>query len=74
MQPPERRGRHLTMNPVVDIDGDAARVVSDFLFFGRDPGAPIDAPPELRYVGRYHDDLVRSDLGWQFRRREIHFF
>jgi uncharacterized protein (TIGR02246 family) len=74
MQPPERRGRHLTMNAVIDVDGDAARVVSDFLFFGRDPGAPTDVPPALRYIGRYHDALVRSDGGWQFRRRAIEFF
>ena len=74
MQPPERRGRHLTMNAVVDVDGDAARAVSDFLFFGRDPGAPADVPAELRYLGRYRDQLVRTDVGWQFRRREIEFF
>ena len=74
MQPPERRGRHLTMNAVVDVDGDAARVVSDFLFFGRDPDTPADGPAALRYIGRYHDKFVRTDVGWQFRRREIEFF
>ena len=74
MQPPERRGRHLTMNSVVDLDGDAAHVVSDFLFFGRDPGAPAEGTADLRYLGRYHDDFVRTDAGWQFRRREIEFW
>jgi 3-phenylpropionate/cinnamic acid dioxygenase small subunit len=70
MQPPERRGRHLTMNAVVDVDGDVARAVSDFLFFVRDPGAPA----ALRYIGRYHDEFARADVGWQFCRREIEFF
>ena len=70
MQPPERRGRHLTVNAVVDIRGDAASAVSDFLFFHREP----DAPVELRFIGRYHDELVRSEDGWQFGRREIEFF
>jgi uncharacterized protein (TIGR02246 family) len=74
MQPPERRGRHLTMNAVVDLDGDTAHVVSDFLFFGRDPGASAEGTADLRYLGRYHDDFVRSDAGWQFRRREIEFW
>ena len=70
MQPPERRGRHLTMNAVVDVEGDVAHAVSDFLFFGRDP----DAPAALRYIGRYHDEFTRTDVGWKFRRREIEFF
>jgi uncharacterized protein (TIGR02246 family) len=74
MQPPERRGRHLTMNPVVDVDGDAAHVVSDFLFFGRDPGAPAEGTAALQYLGRYLDDFVRTDAGWQFGRREIEFW
>jgi uncharacterized protein (TIGR02246 family) len=74
MQPLERRGRHLTMNPVVDLDGDTAHVVSDFLFFGRDPGAPAEGTADLRYLGRYHDDFVRTDAGWQFGRREIEFW
>ena len=74
MQPLERRGRHLTMNTVVDIDGDTAHAVSDFLFFGRGPGAPAEGTADLQYLGRYHDDFVRTDAGWQFGRREIEFW
>jgi uncharacterized protein (TIGR02246 family) len=74
MQPLERRGRHLTMNPVVDLDGNAAHVVSDFLFFGRDPGEPAEGTAHLRFLGRYHDDFVRTGAGWQFGRREIEFW
>ena len=32
MQPPERRGKHITANVVVDVDGDAASALSDFMF------------------------------------------
>ena len=31
-QPPHRRGKHVSVNPVVDVDGDRADVVSDYLF------------------------------------------
>jgi hypothetical protein len=31
-QPPHRRGKHASINPIVDIDGDRADVVSDYLF------------------------------------------
>jgi uncharacterized protein (TIGR02246 family) len=64
--PAERRGKHLTTNSVVDIDGAVARVVSDFVFFVKSGEAVV---PEL--VGRYHDDLRRdNDGGWRFHRRE----
>lgn len=69
-QPPERRGRHLTVNVEADVDGDAARAVSDFVFYAR----ADDGTPKLRFVGRYHDDLVRDGGEWQFRRRAIEFF
>jgi hypothetical protein len=31
-QPPERRGKHLTTNTVIDIDRDRAHAMSDFVF------------------------------------------
>ena len=69
-QPPERRGRHMTVNVVIDLDDDAARAVPDFMFFGRDP----EHGPVVRFVGRYADEFLRTDVGWQFRRREIQMF
>ena len=59
---------------MVDLDGNAAHVVSDFLFFGRDPGEPAEGTAHLRYLGRYIDDLVCTGAGWQFSRREIEFW
>jgi hypothetical protein len=63
--PPERRGRHLTLNTVVDVAGDRASAVSDFVFLRRVDGAVVPA-----IVGRYHDDLVRLDGSWRFAHRE----
>lgn len=64
-QTPERRGKHLTVNVVVDVDGDRADVVSDFLFLMVREGA---VTPLI--TGRYHDDLRRVDGRWLFQRRE----
>ena len=38
------------------------------------PGAPAEGTADLHYLGRYHDDFVRTDAGWQFGRREIEFW
>ncbi len=63
---PERKGKHLQMNIVVDVEGDRARSQSDVLF--------------VRYFGeallphvaaRYRDELVRVNGHWRFARREI---
>jgi len=69
-QPPERRGRHLTHNLVVDVDGDRASLRSDFQFLGRDR----EGRPRLVFLGRYLDEAVRTDGTWRFARREIEFF
>jgi len=69
-QPPERRGRHLAVNVEVDVDGDEASAVVDFMFWARDR----EGKAKLMFLGRYDDRLVRSDGGWRFARREIAFF
>lgn len=69
-QPPERRGRHHVVNVELEIDGDRARGVSDFVLFVR----AVDGPPQPRFVGRYDDTMTRVDGVWRFARREITFF
>jgi uncharacterized protein (TIGR02246 family) len=69
-QPPERRGRHLTVNLEVDVDGDTARGVCDFMFWVRDG----EGRPKLAFLGRYQDRMTRRDGVWRFARREIQFF
>jgi ketosteroid isomerase-like protein len=63
---PEQRGKHLTVNTVVDVDGDHAEALSDFLYLQLVGG---DVMPGSS--GRYRDDLVRLDGGWCFARRQI---
>ena len=61
---PDRRGRHLTVNTIIDLEGDRATVRSDFAFLGFQDG-------DLRplFVGRYHDDFVRDEGRWLIRQR-----
>lgn len=66
VQPPERRGRHVTVDSDIVVDGDRAEVTSDFLFLRRS-----DAGWQVAVVGRYRDVLVRTGDGWRFARREI---
>jgi ketosteroid isomerase-like protein len=63
---PEQRGKHLTTNVRYELDGDRARVVSDFVWlrFARDYLVPGT-------TGRYVDELVRDPDRWRFQRREI---
>jgi 3-phenylpropionate/cinnamic acid dioxygenase small subunit len=62
--PPERRGRHLTVNTIIDLEGDRATAWSDFAFLGFVEG-------ELRplFAGRYHDDFVRAEGRWLMAKR-----
>ncbi|MEJ5254097.1 MAG: nuclear transport factor 2 family protein [Acidimicrobiales bacterium] len=67
-QPPERRGKHLCANPVIDLDdsGTTAQAATDFVFVAhRAEGFAISS------VGRYLDRLVLADGRWRFARREI---
>ena len=58
--------KHVTTNSVIDIDGEVATAVSDFLVVrASDIGGVV-----LR-AGRYHDSLRRSSSGrWKFVTRE----
>jgi ketosteroid isomerase-like protein len=64
--PPERRGKHLTVNVVVDVDGDRAHATSDYLFVRMEDGGVRAA-----LTGRYEDDLVRADVRWLLARRVV---
>jgi uncharacterized protein (TIGR02246 family) len=69
-QPPERRGRHLAVNVEIEVDGDRATGLVDFMFWARDR----EGAAKLMFLGRYDDQLVRTDGVWRFARREIAFF
>ena len=61
----DRRGKHLTTNTVVDVDGDTATARSDFVFLVRSDAGLV---PLL--TGRYRDALVRDGSRWRLGRRE----
>lgn len=66
VQPPEGRGKHITANVLVDVDGDTASADTDYLFV-----RPTAQGLVLVATGRYHDRLVRDGEGWRFSQREI---
>lgn len=66
MNPPERRGKHLTMNVIVDVEGDRAVAYSDYLFV-----RIVDGTLTPLFSGRYHDDLLRAEGGWLIRWRVV---
>jgi len=66
VQPAEARGKHITSNSLMDIDGDNATTATDYLFVRSTP-----AGPAIVAAGRYHDELVRIGERWRFRQRTI---
>ncbi len=65
-QPLRRRGKHLTTNAAIDVEGDRASVVSDFVFLRLVAGV---VRPEL--AGRYRDAFVRIGDQWLIERRDV---
>ena len=59
------RTRHLTTNPIVEVDGDVARVRSVYTVLQQVEGSPMQAI----ISGRYHDTLTRIDGRWRFIER-----
>jgi ketosteroid isomerase-like protein len=59
-----RRGKHLSSNVVVHVQGETAVAVSDYVFLVRreDTIVPLAA-------GRYDDDLRKVEGRWRIRRR-----
>lgn len=64
---PEQRGRHLTLNTVVDIHAGTARALSDFVYLKF-----VEGLVTVARAGRYRDDFIRMEDGqWRFARREV---
>jgi uncharacterized protein (TIGR02246 family) len=66
MLPPASRGKHITSNTLVDVDGDSATSSTDYLFV-----RPTAEGPTIVAAGRYNDLLVRDQVRWRFRERSI---
>ena len=57
--------RHVTSNPIIEVDGDVARVRSVYTVLQQTP----DSPMQTIISGRYHDTLRRIDGRWRFIER-----
>jgi uncharacterized protein (TIGR02246 family) len=60
------RGKHVTTNSIVDVDGDTASVVTDYLLV-----RPTSSGVGIVAAGRYHDELARQPDRWRFTSRTI---
>ena len=67
-QPLEARGKHFLSEPYIEVDGDTADCVTDYIFLAG-KGADI----KVTSAGRYVDELVRDDGRWRFATRRIEF-
>jgi hypothetical protein len=63
---PGRRRKHFTANIVIELAGDSATVVSNFLVV-RDS----EAGPLIAVAGTYDDTVVRTAEGWKFKSRRL---
>ena len=64
-QQEDARGRHMLGEPVIEVDGDTARVATDYVFASR--------ANTILSTGRYLDVMCRAQDRWCFASREIVF-
>ena len=58
---------HLTTNQIIEGDGDRARMRCYLELVS----AAAGAQPEIRFCGRYEDELVKTAAGWRFSKRTV---
>jgi hypothetical protein len=63
---PGRRRKHFTANIVIDLAGERATVISNFLVV-RDS----ETGPAVAVAGTYDDTVVRTKEGWKFKSRRL---
>ena len=68
LQGPGSDTMHVVTSVAVELRGDEATSESTFLFFGT-----ATQQPTVRSMGRYRDELRRTDDGWKLARRTIRF-
>jgi 3-phenylpropionate/cinnamic acid dioxygenase small subunit len=61
------RTRHLVLNPIVDVDGDAATARSTFCVVQQTDTVAL----QPIVVGRYADTFARGGEGWHFTERTV---
>jgi uncharacterized protein (TIGR02246 family) len=66
-QPENRRTKHLCGNSVIDVDGQTARAVTDFVAYER----LGEGAWQVHTIGQYEDRLVLEDGVWRFAERRV---
>jgi uncharacterized protein (TIGR02246 family) len=66
---PHPRGVHLTTNIVIALDGDSARVRSNWMVAQNSESGPV-----VSSAGVYRDEMVKQDGRWLFQYRRIDRF
>jgi 3-phenylpropionate/cinnamic acid dioxygenase small subunit len=66
-QPSDRRTKHLCGNSIVDVDGQTASAITDFVAFER----LGDGPWQIHTIGQYQDQLIFEDGMWRFAERHV---
>jgi len=66
-QPANRRTKHLCGNSLIDVDGDSATAITDFVAYER----LDDGPWQVHTIGQYRDRLVREADMWRFVERRV---
>jgi hypothetical protein len=64
-----QRGIHMVANLVIKINGDRARVLSNWVVAQNGPAGPV-----IGSGGGYEDDMVKQDGVWRFQYRRIDRF
>ncbi len=66
-------GKHLCLNSVIEIEGDQARVTSDFVkLHPAEKGAPASGGAfVVAGAGRYNDRFVRNGEKWLLAERRV---
>lgn len=61
-QPSDRRTRRMCANSIINLEGDSASAITDFVLFTQ-----VGVQPwTVDLVGRYHDKFVRRGSGWLY--------
>jgi 3-phenylpropionate/cinnamic acid dioxygenase small subunit len=63
---PGKRRKHFTANILIDLTGDGAAVVSNFLVVRDSETGPV-----IAVAGTYDDTVVRTNEGWKFKSRRL---
>jgi uncharacterized protein (TIGR02246 family) len=66
-QPANRRTKHLCGNSVIDVHGDTANAITDFVAYERFG----DGPWQVHAIGQYQDRLVLEEGTWRFAERRV---